>query len=86
MDRTRHPTFSLRGYNGQHVEEIPIEKMTGELFELEDQIAMLVQVLRHQGTLSCSAEEGRWSVAMCLAAQRSVESGQPVPFADYLPS
>ena len=30
--------------------------------------------------LACPAEEGRWSVAMCLAAQKSSELGQPVLF------
>ena len=78
MDRTRHPTFSLRAFNGGAVETIPIEKPTGELFELEDQIEMLVRTIRDGGPLACSAEDGRWSVAMCLAAQRSVETRRVV--------
>lgn len=82
MDRTRHPTFSLRTFDGQEVRTIPIEKVTGELFELEDQIAMLVRAIRDQQPLSCTAEDGRWSVAMCLAAQESVDSGAPVLFRD----
>lgn len=77
MDRTRHATFSLRTFDGDEVRTVPIEKMTGELYELEDQIAMLVQAIRNHEPLSCTAEDGRWSVAMCLAAQRSVESGLP---------
>jgi len=76
-DRTRHPTFSLRAFDGEEVQEIKIEKITGELFELEDQIVMLVQAIRGEGALSCTAVDGRWSVAMCLAAQASVESGVP---------
>lgn len=83
MDRTRHPTFSLRGFNGEEVEEIPITKITGELFELEDQIAMLVETVRAGKPLSCPAEDGRWSVLMCLAAQESVDTGSPVCFADF---
>lgn len=78
LDRTRHPTFSLRGFNGEVVEEIPVEKITGELFELEDQIAMLVDSLRNGTPLSCPAGDGRWSVLMCLAAQESVDCGQKV--------
>jgi myo-inositol 2-dehydrogenase/D-chiro-inositol 1-dehydrogenase len=78
MDRTLHPTFSLRAFDGEKVEQIPIEKITGEVFELEDQMAMLVRAIRGGGQLSCTAADGRWSVAMCLAAQQSVESGQPV--------
>jgi myo-inositol 2-dehydrogenase/D-chiro-inositol 1-dehydrogenase len=83
MDRTRHPTFSLRAFGGQHVTTVPIEKPTGELFELEDQIARLVAAVRHGEPLHCTAHDGRWSVAMCLAAEKSVKSGQVVPLGDY---
>jgi myo-inositol 2-dehydrogenase/D-chiro-inositol 1-dehydrogenase len=78
LDRTRHPTFSLRAFDGSDVQTVPIEKMTGELFELEDQIAMLVRAVRDGAPLTCPAEAGRWSVALCLAAQESVHSGLPV--------
>ena len=80
MDRTRHPTFSLRGFNGSEVEDFKIDKMTGELFELEDQMAMMVAALRHGKPIACAAEDGRWSVAMCMAAQESVDSGAIVKF------
>jgi myo-inositol 2-dehydrogenase/D-chiro-inositol 1-dehydrogenase len=78
MDRTVHPTFSLRAFDGEQVQQIQVDKVTGEVFELEDQTAMLVRAVRQGGELSCSAADGRWSVAMCLAAQESVESGRPV--------
>jgi myo-inositol 2-dehydrogenase/D-chiro-inositol 1-dehydrogenase len=77
-DRTRHPTFSLRAFDGAEVKTIEIEKITGELFELEDQIAMLVRAIRDGEPLSCTAEDGRWSVAICLAAQASVASAKLV--------
>jgi len=80
-DRTRHPTFSLRAFDGKEVKTIPIEKMTGELFELEDQIEMLVHAIGDNQPLSCTAEDGRWSVAMCLAAQASVDSKSPIKIA-----
>jgi myo-inositol 2-dehydrogenase/D-chiro-inositol 1-dehydrogenase len=78
MDRTLHPTFSLRVFDGEQVRDIKIDKITGAVFELEDEMAMLVRSIREGGDLSCSGEDGRWSVAMCLAAQQSVESGRPV--------
>ena len=80
LDRTRHPTFSLRAFNGDQVQTVPIERSSGELFELEEQIAMFVRAIGGEGPLACPAEEGRWSVAMCQAAQKSVELGQPVSF------
>lgn len=79
MDRTRHPTFSLRAFDGEAVTTVPIEKMTGELFELEDQIEVMAKAIRDKHPLHCSAEDGRWSVSMCLAAQKSVDSGQTEP-------
>lgn len=78
MDRTRHPNFYLKASDGKKVEQIPITKITGEVFELEDQMAMMVEAIRGGGALSCTGEDGKWSVAMCVAAQQSVESGQPV--------
>jgi myo-inositol 2-dehydrogenase/D-chiro-inositol 1-dehydrogenase len=82
MDRTLHPTFSLRAFDGERVETVPIDKVTGEVFELEDQMAMLVDAIRNGRPLTCTAEDGRWSVAMCIAAQRSLETGAPVKIAD----
>jgi myo-inositol 2-dehydrogenase/D-chiro-inositol 1-dehydrogenase len=84
MDRTRHPTFSLRAFDGQQVNEVEIEKPTGELFELEDQIERLVNAFRHHVPLHCTAEDGRWSVAMCLAAEASVKAGTPISIGDYV--
>lgn len=78
MDRTRHPNFSLRGFDGQTLSTVPIDKPTGELFELEDQIARLVAAVRRGVPLHCTGQDGRWSVAMCLAAQESIRLGQPV--------
>ena len=83
MDRTRHPTFSLRAFDGEEVTTVPIEKPTGELFELEDQIARMVDALRSDVPLHCTGDDGRWSVAMCLAAEDSVKSGQVVKLSEY---
>lgn len=78
MDRTRHPTFSLRASQGDQVTEIPIEKITGEVFELEDQMNMLMRAIRQGESLTTSGNDGKWSVAMCVAAQQSVDLGRPV--------
>ena len=78
MDRTRHPTFQLRAFDGNEVTTVPIEKPTGELFELEDQIARLVDAIRDGKPLHCTGRDGRWSVAMCLAAEESIRRGETV--------
>jgi myo-inositol 2-dehydrogenase/D-chiro-inositol 1-dehydrogenase len=79
MDRTRHPTFKLRAFDGKQVSDVDIEKPTGELFELEDQIVRVAEAVQSGRPLHCSAEDGRWSVAMCLAASDSIGSGVAEP-------
>jgi myo-inositol 2-dehydrogenase/D-chiro-inositol 1-dehydrogenase len=74
-DRTPHPTFSLRHHDGREVHDVPVPRTPGEFFELEDEVAMMVRAARDGAPVAAAGEDGRWSVALCLAAQRSVESG-----------
>jgi myo-inositol 2-dehydrogenase/D-chiro-inositol 1-dehydrogenase len=83
-DRTRHPSFFLKASDGQTVREIPIDKITGEVFELEDQIELLVRAVRDGQPLSAAGDDGRWSVAICLAAQKSVDTGRPVMISEVM--
>lgn len=83
-DRTRHPTFSLRAFDGEQLTEVPIEKITGEVFELEDQIALVAEAVRHGKPLQATGNDGLWSVGMCLAAQKSVETCLPVKLSDIM--
>lgn len=82
VDRTRHPTFSLRVFDGEQVIEEPIERTAGELFELEDQIQRFCDAILDAAPLAATGSDGLWSVAMCLAAQRSVALGKPVGIGD----
>jgi myo-inositol 2-dehydrogenase/D-chiro-inositol 1-dehydrogenase len=78
LDRTRHPMFFLKTFDGEKVEPLLISTIAGELFELEEEIAVLVRAVRDGGPLAATGEDGRWSVWMCLAAEQSVETGAPV--------
>lgn len=80
MDRTFQPTFSLRCLRGGDVEDIPIPRPAGEVFELAEQFARFAQAVRTGIAPAASGEDGRWSVALCLKAQESVRSGSPVAF------
>ena len=78
MDRTFHPTFWLKYFDGVDVRDVPIEKPSGEVFELVDQITAFAAAL-HDGTpVPASGEDGRWSVAISLAAQASVNAGTTI--------
>lgn len=78
QDRTRHPEFSLTSFDGEDVSQIPIDRITGEVFELEDQMAMMVNAVRNGDPVAADGSDGLWSVAMCVAAQESVNTNQPV--------
>ncbi|HEX5444892.1 MAG TPA: Gfo/Idh/MocA family oxidoreductase, partial [Pirellulales bacterium] len=84
IDRTRHPTFWLKHFDGERLVELPLEKPTGEVFELEDEIAMVVDCIRHSRAPAASGDDGRWSVGLCLAAQQSVDSGLPVSLRNHV--
>jgi myo-inositol 2-dehydrogenase/D-chiro-inositol 1-dehydrogenase len=78
QDRTYHPEFSLKVFDGEEVRDATPEKVTGEVFEIQDHMAMLVGAIRGEGGLTSTGEDGKWSVAMCLAADASVERGVEV--------
>ncbi len=78
MDRTFEPTFNLQLRRDEQLEDVPIAKPSGEVYELVDQLAMFVRAIRDGGPLACSGQDGRRSVAMCLAAAESLRLGRPV--------
>jgi myo-inositol 2-dehydrogenase/D-chiro-inositol 1-dehydrogenase len=79
MDRTFTPSFSLRIQRGSSIEDVPIPRAAGEVFELADQFDRFLNAVQTGGTPPATGEDGWWSVRMCLAAQESVERGTPVP-------
>ena len=62
------------------MKDVPIQKMTGEVYELAEEIALVSRAVRGQGIVSVTGDDGRWSVRMCLKAHESVETGQVVRF------
>jgi myo-inositol 2-dehydrogenase/D-chiro-inositol 1-dehydrogenase len=81
MDRTFEPTFSLRWQKDAGVVETPVPRPAGEVFELAEQFDRFVQAVRGGATPAATGTDGAWSVALCLKAQESVESGAPVSLA-----
>lgn len=79
MDRDPHPTSSLRHFDGREIRTVPLDKPTGELYELVDEIAMMVRAVRDGEPLAAGAAEGIWSVALCQAAHDSITQNSDVP-------
>jgi myo-inositol 2-dehydrogenase/D-chiro-inositol 1-dehydrogenase len=84
MDRTFHPVFSLVHHDGEKKVEVPITKITGEVYELQDQMAMMRDAVRKGTPVAATGEDGKWSVALCLAAQQSVDTGQVVSIGEFM--
>ncbi len=84
MDRTFHPTFWLKHHDGTQLRDIPITKITGEVYELEDEMAMMVSAVREGTPVAATGLDGRWSVALCLAAQQAADSGARVALEGYV--
>jgi myo-inositol 2-dehydrogenase/D-chiro-inositol 1-dehydrogenase len=78
MDRTFEPTFELQVQRGEVLERIPIEKPSGEVYELVDEVKRFVEAIGGHGTVGCSGEDGRWSMGLCLKAEESLRLGEPV--------
>jgi myo-inositol 2-dehydrogenase/D-chiro-inositol 1-dehydrogenase len=80
MDRTFQPTFFLKHFDGQQLVDVPIAKASGEVYELADEIAGMAEAIRTGGQPRATGADGLWSVAMCLKAQESVDTGAVVSF------
>jgi len=80
MDRTFAPSFSLRVQRGSTLEDVPIPRPAGEVFELGDQFARFLLAVRTGAAPAATGEDGCWSVRMCLKAQASVMLGKLLPF------
>lgn len=78
LDRTFHPTFSLKHQRGEQLVDVPITKMTGEVYELNEQVNLVVRAIQAGTPLNATGRDGRWSVAMCLKAQESVQTKREV--------
>jgi myo-inositol 2-dehydrogenase/D-chiro-inositol 1-dehydrogenase len=82
LDRTFHPTFWLKHQRGvgpdAPVAEIKIDKITGEVYELNDQVDNMIRAIADGQPLHSTGVDGRWSVAMCLKAQESVDQRREV--------
>ncbi len=84
MDRDFHPHHALKYHDGGEVVDVPLARPSGEVYELEDEMAMMVRAVREGAPVAATGADGRRSVALCLAAQRSVDTGQVVALSEGL--
>jgi len=86
LDRTLEPSFFLKVFDGETLENVVIEKHSGEVFELREEIARCVQMVRGEAAPAASGEDGLWSAGLCLLAEESIRQKRPLPVAEFLSS
>src|SRR5262249_61269628 len=84
LDRDYHPQSSLKYHDGAMVVDVPLEGASGEVYELENEIGMMVRAVRDGTPVAATGADGRWAVALCLAAQQSAETGHVVSLTNSL--
>ena len=79
LDRTLAPAFALTVKRRGHPEPetIPIER-SGEVFELQDQLARTVTAFEARRPL-VTGVEARKRVIVCVEAERSLREGREIP-------
>jgi myo-inositol 2-dehydrogenase / D-chiro-inositol 1-dehydrogenase len=81
MDRTFEPTFSLRHQRGEAESvQVPVARMSGEVYELRDEFDHFTRAVLEGQPLTATGTDGKWSVAMCLKAQESVDTKREIQF------
>jgi myo-inositol 2-dehydrogenase/D-chiro-inositol 1-dehydrogenase len=81
LDRDYHPRSSLKYHDGGAAVEVQVEGASGEVYELGNEIAVMVRAVRDGAPVAATGNDGRWAVALCLAAQRSIADGTPAAVA-----
>lgn len=84
LDRTLQPTFFLKVFDGEKLEEVKFEKQSGEVFELREQIARCVQMVRGETRPAADGRDGLWSAGLCLLAEESIRQQRPLPVGELL--
>lgn len=84
LDRTLEPSYFLKVFDGEKLEEVKIEKHSGEVFELREEIAQCVEMVRTGRSSIATGYDGLWSAGLCLVAEESIRQNRPLPVGELL--
>lgn len=84
LDRTLEPEYFLKVFDGERLEQVKIEKHSGEVFELREEIARCVAMVRSGSAPAASGRDGLWSVGLCLVAEESIRQKKPLRVEEWL--
>jgi myo-inositol 2-dehydrogenase/D-chiro-inositol 1-dehydrogenase len=83
QDRSVGPSFSLSISEGTRMVVLPVEAPPDELFELGVEIGAFAAAIERGAPLPFSPAEARRAVALCLAAERSIQTGTAIESLDH---
>lgn len=84
LDRTLEPGYFLKVFDGETLENVQLEKHSGEVFELREEIARCVEMVRSGRPPAATGLDGLWSAGLCLVAEESIRQGRPLPVGELL--
>ena len=84
LDRTLEPTYFVKVFDGEKLENLKIEKHSGEVFELREEIAQCVRMVRGEASPPATGRDGVWSAGLCLVAEESIRQNRPLPVGEML--
>ncbi len=84
LDRTLEPTAFLKVFDGEKLEEVPLTKQSGEVFELREEIAQCIDMVRSGKKPIATGLDGLWSAGLCLVAEESIRQQKPLPVGELL--
>lgn len=84
LDRTLEPEYFLKVFDGQKLETVKLAKHSGEVFELREEIAVCLRMVRGESPPAASGRDGLWSAGLCLVAEESIRQNRPLPVGDWL--
>jgi len=84
LDRTLEPTSFLKVFDGENLKDIELDRKSGEVFELREEISQCIQMVRHGTKPIATGHDGLWSAGLCLVAEESIRQQKPLPVADLL--
>jgi hypothetical protein len=71
-------------FDGENLETVKLEKHSGEVFELREEIAQCVEMVRSGKKPAATGLDGLWSAGLCLVAEESIRQGKPLPVGEML--
>lgn len=86
LDRTLEPAAFLKIFDGENLEKVALTKQSGEVFELREEIAQCIEMVRTGKKPIATGLDGLWSAGLCLVAEESIRQQKALPVGEMLKS